>query len=89
MNRGILTLTRSELLELLKEFDITRDPDTPLSIKLKASFESMAEINNISVSAEELEYILDDIGLVDNTKPLLKQVSSKISSALMRLNQSL
>lgn len=89
MNRGILTLTRSELLELLKEFDITRDPDTPLSIKLKASFESMAEINNISVSAEELEYILDDIGLVDNTKPLLKQVSGKISSALMRLNQSL
>lgn len=89
MNRGILTLTRSELLELLKEFDITRDPGTPLSIKLKASFESMAEINNISVSAEELEYILDDIGLVDNTKPLLKQVSGKISSALMRLNQSL
>lgn len=89
MNRGILTLTRSELLELLKEFDITRDPDTPLSIKLKASFESMAEINNISVSAEELEYILDDIGLVDDTKPLLKQVSGKISSALMRLNQSL
>lgn len=89
MNRGILTLTRSELLELLKEFDITRDPDTPLSIKLKASFESMAEINNISVSAEELEYILDDIGLVDNTKPLLKQVFGKISSALMRLNQSL
>lgn len=89
MNRGILTLTRSELLELLKEFDITRDPGTPLSIKLKASFESMAEINNISVSAEELEYILDDIGLVDDTKPLLKQVSGKISSALMRLNQSL
>ena len=58
MRRGILTLTREELLELLKYYDINQKPDSQLSIKLKSANDNIKDINQIFVSSEELEDIV-------------------------------
>ncbi len=84
MNRGVLVLSRDELLELLKVYDISVNPKIPLSVKLKASLESMNDVNNLSVSAEELEVLLDEIGIVGDDKPLLKNVASKINAMILQ-----
>lgn len=84
MNRGVLVLSRDELLELLKVYDISLNPEIPLSVKLNASLESMNDVNNLSVSVEELEVLLDEIGIVGDDKPLLKNVASKINAMILQ-----
>lgn len=84
MNRGVLVLSRDELLELLKVHDISVNPEIPLSVKLNASLKSISEVNNISVSAEELEILLDEIGIVGNDRPLLKSVVNKINAMILQ-----
>lgn len=84
MNRGVLVLSRDELLELLKVHDISVNPEIPLSVKLNASLKSISEVNNISVSAEELEILLDEIGIVGDDRPLLKNVVNKINAMILQ-----
>lgn len=84
MNRGVLVLSRDELLELLEVYDISVNPEIPLSVKLNASLKSISEVNNISVSAEELEILLDEIGIVGNDRPLLKSVVNKIKAMILQ-----
>ena len=85
MRRGILTLTREELLELLKYYDINQKPDSQLSIKLKSANDNIKDINQIFVSSEELEDILDEIGPVNDDRPLLKETMSKYLKLLHNL----
>lgn len=84
MNRGVLVLSRDELLELLKVYDISVNPEIPLSVKLNASLKSISDVNNISVSAEELEILLDEIGIVGDDRPLLKNVVNKINAMILQ-----
>lgn len=84
MNRGVLVLSRDELLELLKVYDISVNPEIPLSVKLSASLKSISDVNNISVSAEELEILLDEIGIVGDDRPLLKNVVNKINAMILQ-----
>lgn len=84
MNRGVLVLSRDELLELLKVHDISVNPEIPLSVKLNASLKSISDVNNISVSAEELEILLDEIGIVGDDRPLLKNVVNKINAMILQ-----
>lgn len=84
MNRGILVLSRDELLELLEVYDISVNPEIPLSVKLNASLKSISDVNNISVSAEELEILLDEIGIVGDDRPLLKNVVNKINAMILQ-----
>ena len=88
MRRGILTLTREELLELLKYYDINQKPDSQLSIKLKSANDNIKDINQIFVSAEEVEDILDEIDPVNDDRPLLKETMSKISEVITQFNTS-
>ncbi len=88
MKRGILTLTKEELLELLKYYDINQKPDSQLSIKLKSANDNIKDINQIFVSSEELEDILDEIGPVNDDRPLLKETMSKISEVITQFNTS-
>lgn len=84
MNRGVLVLSRDELLELLEVYDISVNPEIPLSVKLNASLKSISDVNNISVSAEELEILLDEIGIVGDDRPLLKNVVNKINAMILQ-----
>ena len=88
MKRGILTLSRDELLELLKYYDITKNVDSQLSIKLKSAVDNIEDSNQILVSSEELEDILDAIGPVGSDRPVLKQAMDKISMTIAQFNSS-
>lgn len=88
MRRGILTLSRDELLELLKYYDITKNVDSQLSIKLKSAVDNIEDSNQILVSSEELEDILDEIGPVGSDRPVLKQALDKISMTIAQFNAS-
>ncbi len=86
MKRGILILEKAELEELCKYYDINKDPESTLSIKLKAALDTIQQSNSISVSSDELECIMDEIGFVDDDRPLLKHTMSKIAITLANFN---
>lgn len=86
MKRGILILSKEELLELIKYYDINNDPNNLLSQKLVVATQNIQENNRISVSSEELESILDEIGYVGDDRPILKQAMNKISTTLTSFN---
>ncbi|MGI5897603.1 MAG: hypothetical protein ACOX6Q_00350 [Candidatus Dojkabacteria bacterium] len=86
MKRGILILSKEELLELIKYYDINKDPNNLLSQKLLIATQNIQENNRISVSSEELETILDEIGYVGDDRPVLKQAMNKISTTLTSFN---
>ena len=81
MHRGILYLTNEEARALLDKFDINKHQDTPLFNKL-----SYLSVNpnpmegcKVLLSEEEIETILDEIGLVDKTEnPHLSYAVEKI-----------
>jgi hypothetical protein len=88
MNRGILTITKQEYDELMKNFDVKKYSNSPLFSKL-TSVTQLGEITEVEIllSSDELEIILDDIGFVDvNVNPLLNSVINKISQKLNSFN---
>jgi hypothetical protein len=88
MNRGILTITKPEYDELMKNFHVNNYSNTPLFSKL-TSVSQLGEITEVEIllSSDELEIILDDIGFVDiNINPLLNSVITKISQKLNSFN---
>lgn len=87
MKRGIIVLSKDELKELVKYFNIYTS-NTQLQIKIKAAYENIQHKNSILVSDEELESILDEIGIVDNSNTLLKEVTDNISKTLITLRNS-
>jgi len=80
MHRGILHLTKEELVELMR---VLKCSDSVLNSKLMYANERLeGEVKSISVSEEELELILDEIMPVDKDNTLLQSVFEKISEQL-------
>jgi hypothetical protein len=75
MKRGILILSREELLTLVSYVE---------SAKLKIAVENLQDENRILTTDEELENILDAIGIPEpNT--IICNISEKTSSLLLSL----
>ncbi len=64
MQRGILTLTKEEVVAFLDNFDINKYPDTPLFNKLSSLGSDHVENTEYKVllSEDEVETILDELG---------------------------
>ena len=78
MKRGILVLNKDELIELGKTIDLE---------KIKIALENLKEENRILTNEEELENVLDEIGMPkDNT--VLKSAVTKISDLLHYLRNT-
>jgi len=78
MKRGIVVLNKDELIELSKAIDLE---------KIKIALENLKEENRILTNEEELENILDEIGMPeDNT--VLKSAVTKISDLLHSLRNT-
>ena len=61
MHRGVLILTREELLDLVKHVDFD---------KLNIASNNIKDVNKIFVNEEDLEVILDQIGLISGSEVL-------------------
>jgi hypothetical protein len=78
MKRGILVLNSNELIELGK---------VTSSEKIKIALENLQEENRILTNDEELESILDEIGLSQNNV-ILNSAVTKISNLLHSLRNT-
>jgi hypothetical protein len=78
MKRGILVLNSNELIELGK---------VTSSEKIKIALENLKEENRILTNDEELESILDEIGLSQNNV-ILNSAVTKISDLLHSLRNT-
>ncbi len=85
MQRGILSITKEELTQLLNIFNIEIFKDTQLYEKLKsASINNEQEIR-ILLSEDEIEKILDEVGPPIYENPLVNSAIQKISNLLITL----
>lgn len=80
MQRGIIILTHQELDHLINSIDINRFQDKSLISKLIDLLRTNQDSYNILLSSEDMEFILDEIGLIQD--PILSNISLKISERL-------
>lgn len=80
MNRGVLKLTNAEAFEIVRNFDKNKYAGTPLYNKLNSIDFKNNEIE-ILLSEDELEYILDDLGFVD------QNINKQLFSAISKINE--
>jgi hypothetical protein len=73
MNRGVIILTKKELKELVKYYQLE---------KLSIALGSLENTNSIFLNEDELENIMDEIGIVNNN-PILNEVKKKISDLFL------
>ncbi len=83
MNRGIVKLTNAEATELLKNINIDNYAETPLYNKLK-SIDLNNSVIEILLSGDEIEKILDEIGMPDQqTNPMLFDAINNMNQLLL------
>ena len=85
MYRGILELEKDEFDELFKMLVTALPKESLLFSKLQNANENTDEIKTISVSEEDLEFILDSILPIDPNNQLLKMIFEKISEQLRNI----
>jgi len=85
MQRGILQLTKEEVIAIKNAFHWDINGSTILASKLQYAMENLQDIHSIEVSEDDLELLLDDIMPVDETNPILKNVMEKVAELLRRL----
>jgi hypothetical protein len=78
MRRGILVLNSDELIELGRAVELE---------KIKIALENLKEENRILTNEDELENILDEIGMPEDNV-ILKSAVTKISDLLHSLRNS-
>lgn len=85
MKRGILKINKLEGAEALNSMPQNRE-NTPLYQKFKAVQNGSSDFVDVQVSEEELEILLDDIGIPVDGEPLEKQsLRTKVQSFLSEL----
>lgn len=82
MQRGVLTLTKDELTQLLTILDINIFSPSQLFEKLNSASQSTEENIQIFLSEDEIEKILDQIGVPYSDNNILNSALSKISSLM-------
>ncbi|HVX93022.1 MAG TPA: hypothetical protein VHA74_02810 [Candidatus Dojkabacteria bacterium] len=85
MQRGVLTVTRAELADMLQKFDVRKYVGTPIANKLVAGIQSNIDPINLEVSKEEIEMIMDDIGApMPDDSANMSALRGKINQLLMK-----
>ncbi len=86
MQRGIITFSNEELREILSVFKLDRYVSTPMYTKFMSALESNLPEVTIEINIEELEIILDEIGLPsDSNSTVLSNAISKIREKVFEL----
>lgn len=90
MQRGILSLNHTEVDLIIESMPMDRYAQSPLVNKLLAAAQNtdLAEVN-LEISEDELEVILDEIGIspTGNSDLTLKTLRKKISDLMGRFRE--
>lgn len=90
MQRGVITLTKPEVKEIVDRVDLDRFQTTPLTNKLSAALKAEGDGLNIDieVSEEELEFILDEIVIPhENDTEATNSLRAKIHNMLDKFRE--
>lgn len=82
MQRGVLQLTKDEVLALKNAFHWDINGHTILASKLQYAIENLQDIHKIEVSEDDLELLLDDIMPVQPENIVLKNAMQKVGDLL-------
>ncbi len=82
MQRGILLISRNELIALYNHLDIEIYSGTALYEKLNSALQGSDEEIRILLSEEEIEKILDETGAPVHDNDILNSSITKISQLL-------
>ena len=82
MQRGVLQLTKDEVLALKNAFHWDINGHTILASKLQYAIENLQDIHKIEVSEDDLELLLDDIMPVRPENIVLKNAMQKVGDLL-------
>mgnify|MGYP000850980487 CR=1 FL=1 len=85
MQRGVLQLTREEVLALYQAFHWDSNGHSIVASKLQYAYENLMDINDIFVSEDDLDLLLDDIAPVDSNNTILQNAFNKIGDSLRQL----
>ena len=83
MQRGVLTLSKEEFNQLLSIIYINRFNQTPLYNKLISAGNTNEKEVRISISEDEIEKILDEVGPPIYENLVLNNALKKISALLI------
>lgn len=83
MQRGVLTLNRNEFNSLLNILDINIFTGTQLFEKFNSASQSTEEELQILLSEDEIEKIMDEIGIPNPDDTLLTSALEKINNLMM------
>lgn len=83
MQRGVLTLSKEEFNQLLSIIDINRFNQTPLYNKLISAGNTNEKEVRISISEDEIEKTLDEVGPPIYENLVLNNALKKISALLI------
>lgn len=88
MQRGILYLTQEEVADIVHKLPMDRYAQTPLVNKLMAAVQTQGVID-IEVSEDELEIILDEMGIPDPATDTesLKSMRTKVNDLLTKFRE--
>lgn len=82
MQRGVLQLTREEVVALNSAFHWVVNGHTILASKLQYAMDNLQDIHSIEVSEEDLELLLDDIMPVEQENTVLVTAMKKVAELL-------
>jgi uncharacterized protein (DUF1778 family) len=82
MKRGILALTKEEYDNLIRKIDITKFRGTILYDKLDSASKSIEDNVRILLSEDELETILDEIGIPISNDSILSGAYQKVNNLM-------
>lgn len=85
MQRGVLTVTKEELTELLNILNIEAFNGTQLYEKFRSAAVSNEQEIKILLSEDEIEKILDEVGPAVYENPLCNLAIQKINNLLATL----
>ena len=69
MKRGVIQLTKAEAYEVLKLF-LQSQQQSSLYTRLESAQNSDSDIIDLHVSEEELEVLLDNVGIPESDEPI-------------------
>lgn len=87
MQRGVLVLKKEELIALLTVLDINKFNGLPIYNKLSNAKESIENEVRISISEDEIERILDEVGPAIYENELINEGIKKINEFLLTLRK--
>lgn len=85
MQRGILVLNKEELTQLLTVLDISKFDGSPLFNKLTIASNTTDNEVKISISEDEIERILDEVGPPIYENDIANSAIKKINELLLTI----